>query len=476
MTIAFLFVTLFALLLIGAPIAIALGLSSVATILLFSNDSLASLALKLFETMQHYTLLAIPFFILSSAFLTTGGVARRIIRFAMACVGHLRGGFAMAGVLACMLFAAVSGSSPATVVAIGSIVIAGMVRAGYSKEFAAGVICNAGTLGILIPPSIVMVVYGAATNTSVGRLFMAGVIPGIVAGLMLMGAIYIAARWIKLPSQPRAPFSEILVSLRDAIWGLLLIVIIMGGIYGGIFTPTEAAAVAAVYAFLVAVFVYRDMGPLKERPAWRPAWLRPEPSTISSNLPLVAPAATFAGGFVQSLVYLPATMVHKDVRHVMVEAGRTTIMLMFIIANAMLFAHVLTTERIPHVITEWIVQAGFEPWSFLIVVNILLLIAGNFMEPSAILLIMAPILFPIAMQLGIDPVHLGIIMVVNMEIGLITPPVGLNLFVTSGITGMSILEVVRAALPWLGILLIFLILITYVPAISTFLPNLLYGL
>jgi C4-dicarboxylate transporter, DctM subunit len=474
-TIAFLFVTLFALLLIGAPIAIALGLSSVATILLFSNDSLASLALKLFETMQHYTLLAIPFFILSSAFLTTGGVARRIIRFAMACVGHLRGGFAMAGVLACMLFAAVSGSSPATVVAIGSIAIAGMVRAGYSKEFAAGVICNAGTLGILIPPSIVMVVYGAATNTSVGRLFMAGVIPGIIAGLMLMIAIYVASRWVKLPSQPKAPFAEIMASFRDAIWGLLLVVIIMGGIYGGVFTPTEAAAVAAVYAFVVAVFIYRDMGPLKERPAWRPAWVRLERSTVASNLSLVAPAATFAGGLAQSIVYLPATLVHKDVRHVMVEAGRTTIMLMFIIANAMLFAHVLTTERIPHVITQLIVEAGFEPWSFLIVVNILLLIAGNFMEPSAILLIMAPILFPIAMQLGIDPVHLGIIMVVNMEIGLITPPVGLNLFVTSGITNMSVLEVVRAALPWLGILLLFLILVTYVPAISTFLPDLLYG-
>jgi C4-dicarboxylate transporter DctM subunit len=474
-TIAFLFVTLFALLLIGAPIAIALGLSSVATILLFSNDSLASLALKLFETMQHYTLLAIPFFILSSAFLTTGGVAKRIIRFAMACVGHLRGGFAMAGVLACMLFAAVSGSSPATVVAIGSIVIAGMVKAGYSKEFAAGVICNAGTLGILIPPSIVMVVYGAATNTSVGRLFMAGVIPGIVAGLMLMAAIYVAARWLDLPRQPRAPFGEILAALKDAIWGLLLVVIIMGGIYGGIFTPTEAAAVAAVYAFIVAVFVYRDMGPLKARPAWRPAALQLERSTVASNLGLVAPVATFAGGLVQSIVYLPAAVFDKDVRHVMVEAGRTTIMLMFIIANAMLFAHVLTTERIPHVITEWIVAAGFEPWSFLIVVNILLLIAGNFMEPSAILLIMAPILFPIAMQLGIDPVHLGIIMVVNMEIGLITPPVGLNLFVTSGITNMTVLEVVLAALPWLGILLIFLILITYVPAISTFLPNLLYG-
>jgi C4-dicarboxylate transporter DctM subunit len=452
MTIAFLFVMLFGLLLIGTPIAIALGLSSVTSILLFSHDSLASLSLKLFETMQHYTLLAIPFFILSSAFLSTGGVAKRIIRFALACVGHLRGGLAIAGVLACMLFAAVSGSSPATVVAIGSIVIAGMVGAGYSKAFAAGVICNAGTLGILIPPSIVMVVYAAATDTSVGRLFLAGVIPGIVAGLLLMIGIYVAARVTGLPRQPRASWGEILAAGREAIWGLLLILLIMGGIYGGVFTPTEAAAVAAVYAFLIALFVYRDMGPLKGRTG-----------------------DSLIQGSVRALIWLPYALVHRDTRQVMVEAGRTTIMLMFIIANAMLFAHVLTTERIPHAITEAIVAAGLPSWAFLVVVNILLLIAGNFMEPSAILLIMAPILFPIAMQLGIDPVHLGIIMVVNMEIGLITPPVGLNLFVTSGITGMSILEVVRAALPWLGILLLFLILITYVPAISTFLPNLLYG-
>jgi C4-dicarboxylate transporter, DctM subunit len=452
MTIAFLFVMLFGLLLIGAPIAIALGLSSVTTILLFSHDSLASMALKLFETMQHYTLLAIPFFILSSAFLSTGGVARRLIRFALACVGHLRGGLAMASVLACMLFAAVSGSSPATVVAIGSIVIAGMVGAGYSKAFAAGVICNAGTLGILIPPSIVMVVYAAATDSSVGRLFLAGVIPGIVAGLMLMLGIYIAARVTDLPRQPRSSWREILAAGREAIWGLLLIVLIMGGIYGGVFTPTEAAAVAAVYAFLIALFVYRDMGPLKGKTG-----------------------DSLIQGLVRGLIYLPYALVHKDTRHVMVEAGRTTIMLMFIIANAMLFAHVLTTERIPHAITEAIVNAGLPSWAFLIVVNILLLIAGNFMEPSAILLIMAPILFPIALQLHIDPIHLGIIMVVNMEIGMITPPVGLNLFVTSGITGMSILEVVKAALPWLGILLLFLILVTYIPFISTWLPDLLYG-
>jgi len=475
MTIAFLFISLFALMLIGTPIAIALGLSSVTTILLFSDDSLASLAQKLFETMQHYTLLAIPFFILSSAFLSTGGVARRIIRFATDCVGHLRGGLAMSGVLACMLFAAVSGSSPATVVAIGSIVIAGMIRAGYSKAFAAGVICNSGTLGILIPPSIVMVVYAAATDSSVGRLFLAGVIPGIVAGLMLMVGIYVAARITNLPRQPRATWSETLAAGREAVWGLLLIVIIMGGIYGGVFTPTEAAAVAAVYAFIIAVFVYRDMGPLKDRPYYRPGWAKLEGSTVASAVPLAAPMVTFGANFAISMLYLPYAMVHRDVRHVLVEAGRTTIMLLFIIANAMLFAHVLTTERIPHIITEAIIGAGLPPWAFLVVVNILLLIAGNFMEPSAILLIMAPILFPIALELGIDPIHLGIIMVVNMEIGLITPPVGLNLFVTSGITGMPLLEVVKAALPWLCILLIFLVLVTYVPILSTFLPDLLYG-
>jgi C4-dicarboxylate transporter DctM subunit len=420
-----LFALLFTFMLLGMPIAIALGLSSVLTIMFLGHDSLASLSLKLFETSEHFTLLAIPYFILSGAFMTTGGVAKRMIRFANACIGHLRGGLAMASVMACMLFAAVSGSSPATVVAVGSIVIAGMVRNGYTKEFAAGVICNAGTLGILIPPSIVMVVYAAATETSVGKLFMAGVIPGIVLGLMLMTAIYFRARYLDIPRQPRASLREVLIAGRDSIWGLLLLFIILGGIYGGIFTPTEAAAVAAVYAFVVAVFVYRDVG-------------------------------------------------IKVVPQVLVDAARVTVMLMFIVANALLFAHVLTTERIPQAITEQIVAMGMAPWQFLIVVNILLLVAGNFMEPTGIILILAPILFPIASELGIDPVHLGIIMTVNLEIGMVTPPVGLNLFVTSGITGMSIFEVVRAALPWLMVLLAFLVIVTYVPQLSLFLPNLLF--
>ena len=417
-----LFVLLFVFMFIGMPVAVALGLSSLVVILAFAQDSLASLSLKMYETSEHYTLLAIPFFILGGMFLTTGGVARRMIRFANAVVGHLRGGLAMASVMACMLFAAVSGSSPATVVAVGSIVIAGMVRAGYPQPFAAGVICNAGTLGILIPPSIVLVVYGAATETSVGKLFMAGVVPGLMLGLLLMAAIYVRAIKLDLPRQPRASFREVLTAGRESLWGLLLIVIILGGIYGGVFTPTEAAAVAAVYAFLIAVFVYRDI-----------KW--------------------------------------SGVPHVLIESAKVTVMLMFIVANALLFAHVLTTERIPQMIAETIIGMGMAPWQFLMVVNVLLLVAGMFMEPTGIILILAPILFPIATRMGIDPVHLGIIMVVNLEIGMVTPPVGLNLFVTSGVTGMPVGRVVAAAIPWTLLLLAFLILVTYVPWISLALPN-----
>jgi C4-dicarboxylate transporter DctM subunit len=425
MTVAALFAMLFIFMALGMPVAVALGLSSILTIMAFAQDSLASLSLKLYETSEAYTLLAIPFFVLGGTFMTTGGVARRMIRFANACIGHFRGGLAMASVFACMLFAAVSGSSPATVVAVGSIVIGGMVRAGYPKNFAVGVICNAGTLGILIPPSIVMVVYSAATETSVGKLFMAGVVPGILLGLMLMVAIYVRARQVGLPKQERATLPETLRAGRDSLWGLLLIVIILGGIYGGVFTPTEAAAVAAVYAFFIAVFVYRDIG-------------------------------------------------MKDVPRVLLDSGKVTVMLMFIVANALLFAHVLTTERIPQTIAEAIVNSGMPAWGFLLVVNVLLLIAGCFMEPTGITLILAPILFPIAQRLGIDAVHLGIIMVINLEIGMVTPPVGLNLFVASGITKMPITAVARAALPWSLVLLAFLMIVTYVPVISTWLPNLLF--
>lgn len=457
MTTAALFILLFGCMLLGMPIALALGLSSIATILMFSNDSLASIALKLFESLSgHYTLLAIPFFILSSSFLSTGGVAKRIIRFALSLVGHIRGGIAMASVIACMIFAAVSGSSPATVAAIGSIVIVGMVKAGYPENLAAGVIANAGTLGILIPPSIVMLVYAAATEVSAARMFMAGFIPGLMMGLMLMIVIYFVARYKKIPCQPWAGFGEVLSAGFSATGGLMLIVIVLGSIYGGIASPTEAAAVSAIYAFGVAVWGYRDIGPMKSEP-WR---LEDE-----------SVGAMILRNTYKSITTLPKCILDKQVNKVVLDASKVSIMLLFIIANAMLFAHVLTTERIPHHLAEMIVNWGLSPWMFLIVVNLLLLAAGNFMEPSAILLIMAPILFPIAVQLGIDPIHLGIVMVVNMEIGMLTPPVGLNLFVISGVTGHSIGWAIKAALPWLSILLVFLGLITYIPQISLFLPE-----
>ncbi|SMM99104.1 TRAP-type C4-dicarboxylate transport system, large permease component [uncultured Candidatus Thioglobus sp.] len=421
-----LFALLFGLMAIGVPVAFSLGLSSVLVILLFGDESLASLAAHLFDSTEHYTLMAIPFFILASSFLSKGGAAQRLIDFAIASIGWMKGGLPMASVLACMMFAAVSGSSPATVIAIGSIVIAGMVREGYPKAYAAGVISSAGTMGILIPPSIVMVVYAAATEVSVGRMFLAGVIPGLIIGLMMMIAIYITARAKNYPSVPFKGFSKLIKAFTKSSGSLFLVVIIIGGIYGGIFTPTEAAAVAAVYAFILSVFIYKDVK-ISEVPA------------------------------------------------IIRDSAKTSIMLMFIIINAMLFAFILTNERIPHEITQVIISFGLPVWGFLLIVNLILLIAGNFMEPSAILLIVAPILFPIATQLGIDPIHLGIIMVVNMEIGMLTPPVGLNLFATSSITGMPLISIIKATMPWLLLMLGFLMLITFVPQISIYLPTLLMG-
>ena len=528
-----LFALVLGLLFVGVPVGLSLGLSSILYVALFTNESLSSVAISLFGVGTHYTLLAIPFFILASSFMSTGGVAKRLIRFAIASVGHFQGGLAMASVLACMMFAALSGSSPATVVAIGTIAIAGMRQVGYSKEFASGIIANAGTLGILIPPSIVMVVYAASVDVSVGRMFLAGVIPGIVAGLMLMVAIYIVARIKNLPAEEWKGLNELLSSGKDSFWGLFLIIIIMGGIYGGVFTPTEAAAAAAVYSAFVAIFIYRDMGPFKNEP-----WIREIDTDDSvtgfkatvygvtfllvclilsffalSDVEGITLSLRFKWSLIASIILMmlylvwraqiknPARMIlligrgfsiwsrnfvimfkglipalgGQETNNVILDATKTTVMLMFIIANALLFAHVLAAERIPQTITELMLGAGFNWFTFLIAVNILLLLGGQFMEPSGLLLIVAPVVFPIAIELGIDPIHLGIIMVVNMEIGMITPPVGLNLFVTSGITGMSLAQVVKAALPFVAVLFVFLILVTYVPSLSTWLPTMLMG-
>ena len=530
---AILFAMVLGFLFVGVPVGLSLGLSSILYVALFTTESLSSVAISLFGVGTHYTLLAIPFFILASSFMSTGGVAKRLIRFAIASVGHFRGGLAMASVLACMMFAALSGSSPATVVAIGTIAIAGMRQVGYSKEFASGIIANAGTLGILIPPSIVMVVYAASVDVSVGRMFLAGVIPGALAGLMLMLAIYVVARYKNLPAEEWKGMGELVSGGKDAFWGLFLIVIIMGGIYGGVFTPTEAAAAAAVYSAFVAIFIYRDMGPFKDEPwvresdqagavvgfkstvygvsfllvclilsffalsdvegvtlgsrfqwslmasatlmilylVWRGATTNPLQMLSLVNQGLIIWGRNLA---IMTKGFFPA-LGGEETKRVILDATKTTVMLMFIIANALLFAHTLAAERIPQTITEWMLGAGFNWFTFLIAVNILLLLGGQFMEPSGLLLIVAPVVFPIAMELGIDPIHLGIIMVVNMEIGMITPPIGLNLFVTSGITGMSLARVVKAAAPFVAVLFVFLILVTYIPWLSTWLPTLVMG-
>jgi C4-dicarboxylate transporter DctM subunit len=383
-----------------------------------------AVALKLFTGIEKFEIMAIPFFILAGNFLTHGGVARRMINFASSMVGHWYGGLGLAGVLACALFAAVSGSSPATVVAIGSILLPAMLKAGFPKNFGAGVITTSGALGILIPPSIVMVMYAVATNSSVGALFMAGVVPGLMLAGFLGFTTWYRARKFNYPRQPRADMRTRWKAFRDSIWGLMLIVVVMGGIYTGIFTPTEAAAMSAVYAFIVAVFVYKDMG-------------------------------------------------LKDVPKVLLNSASMSAMLLYIITNAVMFSFILTNEQIPQTMADWMLAQGMNAIIFLLAVNILLLLAGNFMEPSSIVLIFAPILFPMAMKLGIDPIHFGIIMVVNMEVGMCHPPVGLNLYVASGITKMGITELTIAVWPWLLSMLAFLVLVTYVPAISLWFPKLL---
>jgi C4-dicarboxylate transporter, DctM subunit len=415
---------LLALMLTGMPISISLGLTVLTFIFGFTDVPVESVALKLFTGIEKFEIMAIPFFILAGNFLTHGGVAKRMINFATSMVGHHHGGLGLAGVLACALFAAVSGSSPATVVAIGSILLPAMVKAGFPNKFGAGIITTSGALGILIPPSIVMVMYSVSTNTSVGALFMAGVIPGLLLAFLLGLTAWWRARKFGYPRLPKATWGERLKALRESAWGLLLIVVVMGGIYTGFFTPTEAAAMAAVYAFIIAVFVYKDMG-------------------------------------------------LKDVPRVLLNSANMSAMLLYIITNAVLFSFVLANENIPQQLADWLVGMGLGPIAFLLVVNILLLVAGNFMEPSSIVLIMAPILFPVAVKLGIDPVHFGILIVVNMEVGMCHPPVGLNLYVASGITKMGITELTVAVWPWLLTMLGFLVLVTYYPPLSLWLPNLL---
>lgn len=422
MSAVIIFVLLAVLMLTGMPISISLGLTVLTFLFTMTQVPIESVALKLFTGIEKFEIMAIPFFILAGNFLTHGGVARRMINFATSMVGHWHGGLGLGGVVACALFAAVSGSSPATVVAIGAIILPAMVKQGFPNKFGAGVITTSGALGILIPPSIVMVMYSVSTNTSVGALFMAGVIPGLMLAAFLGFVTWNRARKFGYPRMKKATWKERLLALKESAWGLFLIVVVMGGIYSGIFTPTEAAAMSAVYAFIVAVFIYKDLR-------------------------------------------------LSDVPKVLLNSANMSAMLLYIITNAVLFSFLMTHENIPQAMADFMMGTGIGVIGFLIMANILMLIMGNFMEPSSIVLILAPILFPIAMTLGIDPVHFGIIMVVNMEVGMCHPPVGLNLYVASGITKMGITELTIAVWPWLLSMLVFLVLVTYVPEISLWLPR-----
>ncbi len=426
MSITFLFVSLFGLILIGVPVAVALGTSTVLSMLLFTELDPMSIPQLIFDGINKFSLMAIPMFILAGNLLSKGSSAQRIIDFAKSMVGHLPGGLPMSAIFACIIFAAVSGSSPATVVAIGSIMFVAIKDAGYPASYAVGGITTAGSLGILIPPSIVMIVYGVTAEESIGKLFMAGVIPGFMIGMMMMLQTYLGAKRLGFSATTPAPFKERLHKFGKSFWALMIIFVVIGGIYGGIFTPTEAAAVSAVYAFFISYFVYKDIK-------------------------------------------------FKDLYKILLDSAMTTSMIFFIIANAVVFAHFLTSEQIPQTIAQAIIDNNVGKIGFLVLVNILLFVMGQFMEPSSVVMIMTPLLLPIATQLGIDPIHFGIIMIVNMELGMITPPVGLNLFVASGLTGMNLKDVVIASLPWTLTLFAGLLLVTYIPAISLWLPSIVFG-
>jgi C4-dicarboxylate transporter DctM subunit len=406
----------------GMPISISLGLTVLTFILTMTQVPLESVALKLFTGIEKWEIMAIPFFILAGNFLTHGGVARRMIDFATSLVGHFHGGLALASILACAMFALVCGSSVATVVAIGSIVLPAMVAHGYPMRFGAGVIITAGSLGILMLPSIPKVIYAISTSTSIGALFVAGLLPGILLTSMLCATTWYLAKKNNYPRLPRATWKQRFAAFRTSIWGLMLVVIIVGGIYSGAFTATEAAAMAAVYSFFVSVYVYKAL----------------------------------------SL---------KQVPKVLRDSANMSAMLLYIITNAVLFSFVLTNENLPHKLAEWILGMNLGQTGFLFLVNLILLGAGNFMEPSSIILIMAPIFFPAAVQLGINPVHFGILIDVNMEVGLCHPPVGLNLYVASGISRLGITELTKAVLPWLGTMVVFLVIVTYWPWLTLVVPR-----
>jgi C4-dicarboxylate transporter, DctM subunit len=410
------------LLFLGLPIAVILGVTTLVSLVFFSSTPLTIITQQLFNALDQFVLLAIPFFILAGAVMTRGGIARRLIAFVNALVGWFPGGLAMAGILACIFFAAISGSSPATVVAIGSIMIPALVKAGYGEKFSLGLITVSGSLGIVIPPSIPMILYCLVMNVSVAEIFMAGVMPGLLIGFCLMVYTFFVAKKNDWRIEQKASLTLLIQAGKEGIWALLLPFIVLGGIYSGVFTPTEAAAVSVIYALFVEMVIYKEF----------------------------------------SL---------KDLTAVCQEAAVLSSCLLFILSCAMTFIWVLTAEQIPHKLADIIIFYIDSPWMFLLTVNILFLILGCFMDDVSAMLILAPLFLETLNRYGIDLVHFGIVMVLNIQMGMLTPPFGLNLFVASGITKEPIIKIARGVAPFLVIMLACLMLVTYIPWISLALPN-----
>lgn len=424
MTVALLFGTLFLCLLIGVPIAISLGVSALVAIYFGSTLPLGIIAQKAFTSLDSFPLLAIPFFMLAGVLMSKGGVSKRLLDMAAAMVGWIVGGLSLVTVVASMFFAAISGSGPATVAAIGGFMIPEMKNKKYDGGFAAAVSASAGSIGVIIPPSIPFVLYGVIGSVSVGSMFLAGILPGILIGIGLMITAYIIAKKRGYKSETNTTFSfkDVLKATYDAKWALLIPVIILGGIYGGFFSPTEAAVVAVVYSLIVGLYVYKEL-------TWK----------------------TVFECFREAVVINATTMI--------------------IIGLSVSFAYFMTLERVPDDISLFLTELSSNPIVILIAINIILLIVGMFIDTISALVILTPILLPIVVAVGIDPIHFGVILVANLAIGFITPPLGVNLFVASSVGNVKFEKIVMAIIPFLFSMIICLIVITFVPSLSLWLPG-----
>ena len=421
--IAALFIIFIALLILEMPVSFCLLISTVVSMAFFSDIDLIAIVVKMFRASSNFSLIAVPFFILAGGFMDSGGISRRLVKLASRMIGHVRGGLANASVIAAMFFAGLSGAAAADTAAVGSLLIPGMKQKGYGKDIATSVMATAGSIGIVIPPSIPMIILGVTASISIGGLFMGGIIPGILMGVFLMAVNIIYTKIRKIDPEPRASFKETVRSLGDSFLALFTVVIIVGGITGGIFTATEASVIAAVYALIVGLFVYRELK-------------------------------------------------LKDLPRVLVKSALTTGVVVLTIAAAASFGWVLAAEQIPSQIANFLVSLTGNKWMLLLLINVLFIILGTFLDPSAIIIIVVPIIWPVVQQLGVHPIHFGVMTIVNMAIGQCTPPVGIALFVASGISGASLSEMLNTYVRYIGALILVLLLVTFIPAISMWVPTL----